>query len=80
MKKDELSTLMSELHNDIDELKEMQSRLREKNDDMKKTDSTEALDISSKVKAMDEGQLKALKYRIKELAHNWKKVVVKIDK
>lgn len=29
MKKEELSALMSELHNDIDELKEMQSRLRE---------------------------------------------------
>ena len=40
-----------------------------KNDDMKKAD-TEVLDISSKVKAMDEGQLKALKHRIKELAHN----------
>ena len=33
MKKDELSTLMSELHNDLDELKEMQSRLREKKAD-----------------------------------------------
>lgn len=33
MKKDELSALMSELHNDIDELTEMQSRLREKNAD-----------------------------------------------
>lgn len=30
MKKEELSALMSELHNDIDELAEMQSRLREK--------------------------------------------------
>ena len=30
MKKEELSALMSELHNDLDELKEMQSRLREK--------------------------------------------------
>lgn len=29
MKKEDLSALMSELHNDIDELKEMQSRLRE---------------------------------------------------
>lgn len=33
MKKEELSTLMSELHNDLDELKEMQSRLREKKAD-----------------------------------------------
>lgn len=33
MKKDELSSLMSELHNDIDELTEMQSRLREKKAD-----------------------------------------------
>lgn len=30
MEKDELSSLMSELHNDIDELTEMQSRLHEK--------------------------------------------------
>lgn len=29
MKKEDLSALMSELHNDIDELTEMQSRLRE---------------------------------------------------
>lgn len=28
MKKEEFSALMSEMHNDIDELKEMQSRLR----------------------------------------------------
>ena len=41
----------------------------EKNDDIKKTD-TKVLDISSKVKAMDEAQCKALKQRIKELAHN----------
>lgn len=33
MKKEELSALMSELHNDIDELAEMQSRLREKKAD-----------------------------------------------
>ena len=33
MKKEELSALMSELHNDIDELKEMQLRLREKKAD-----------------------------------------------
>lgn len=33
MNKDELSSLMSELHNDIDELTEMQSRLREKKAD-----------------------------------------------
>lgn len=33
MKKEELSALMSELHNDLDELKEMQSRLREKKAD-----------------------------------------------
>lgn len=33
MKKEELSALMSEMHNDIDELKEMQSRLREKKAD-----------------------------------------------
>lgn len=33
MEKDELSSLMSELHNDIDELTEMQSRLREKKAD-----------------------------------------------
>ena len=30
MKKEELSALMSEMHNDIDELTAMQSRLREK--------------------------------------------------
>ena len=36
MKKEELSTLMSELHNDLDELKEMQSRLREKKADRDK--------------------------------------------
>lgn len=40
----------------------------EKNDDIKKAD--EVLEISSKVKAMTDEQLKALKYRIKELAHN----------
>lgn len=40
----------------------------EKNDDMKKAD--EVLELSSKVKAMDEAQCKALKQRIKELAHN----------
>lgn len=33
MKKEDLSVLMSELHNDIDELTEMQSRLREKKAD-----------------------------------------------
>lgn len=33
MKKEDFSTLMSELHNDIDELTEMQSRLREKKAD-----------------------------------------------
>lgn len=41
----------------------------EKNDDMKKAD-TEVLEVSSKVKAMTDEQIKALKYRIKELAHN----------
>lgn len=41
----------------------------EKNDDMKKAD-TEVLEVSSKVKAITDEQLKALKYRIKELAHN----------
>lgn len=40
----------------------------EKNDDIKKAD--EVLELSSKVKAMDEAQCKALKQRIKELAHN----------
>lgn len=40
----------------------------EKNGDMKKAD--EVLGLSSKVKAMADEQLKALKYRIKELAHN----------
>lgn len=36
MEKDELSSLMSELHNDIDELTEMQSRLRENKADRDK--------------------------------------------
>lgn len=40
----------------------------EKNDDIKKAD--EVLELSSKVKSMDEAQCKALKQRIKELAHN----------
>lgn len=42
----------------------------EKTDDTKKADDIEKLEVSSKVKAMDETQCKALKQRIKELAHN----------